>query len=302
MRTLRHQDSRGQGFKDSSEMFKSNGEPKARQMSHLTGSTPLESMNPFAKLNRKGNKNGGFSLIELLVALVLSSMVMAALYRGAISQQKTYSIQEEVIDMQQNVRNAIDRMTREIRMAGYVVNSLAGFGSVNSFSQIVTQGSSSVTIIKGVEVAKLTQNAATGANQLQLNVSGVFDAGTKKYLCLNGKNNYLVQSVNGNQVTLTTALNEPHSLDEPVYLVQAMTFRISPNTADLVIDENTGQGGQVIAENIEGLQFGYTLSGGIVQMVSVTVTGKTKTRDPQYSGDGYRRQTLSSTVELRNRG
>jgi type IV pilus assembly protein PilW len=248
-------------------------------------------------------KNGGFSLIELLLALVLSSMAMAALYRGAISQQKTYSVQEDVIDMQQNVRNAIDRMTREIRMAGYVVNTLTGFGgSVNSFSEIVTQGSTSVTIIKGVEVAKLSQNAATGANQLQLNVSGVFDAGTKRYLCLNGKNNYLVQSVNGNQVTLTTSLTEAHSLDEPVYLVQAMTFRISPNTTDLVMDENTGQGGQVIAENIEGLQFGYTVSGGEVRMVSVTVIGRTKTRDPQYSGDGYRRQTMSSTVELRNMG
>ena len=283
MRTLRQQDSRGQRVEDSS--------------------TPLESLSPFTELNRKKKKNGGFSLIELLLALVLSSIAMAALYRGAISQQKTYTVQEEVIDMQQNVRNGIDRMTREIRMAGYVANTLTGFGgSVNSFSQIVTQGSNSVTIIKGVEVAKLTQNAATGANQLQLNVSGVFDAGTKKYLCINGKNDYLVQSVNGNQVTLTTALTEAHSLDEPVYLVQAITFQISPNTTDLIIDENTGQGGQVIAENIEGLQFGYTLSGTIVQMVSVTVTGRTKTRDPQYSGDGYRRQTLSSTVELRNRG
>ena len=249
------------------------------------------------------NRNAGFSLIELLVALVLSSMAMAALYRGAISQQKTYSVQEEVIDMQQNVRYAVGRMTRDLRMAGYVVNSLTGFGgSVNSFSQIVTRGSDSVTILKGVEVAKLAQNAAIGSNKLQLNVSGVFDGGTKRYLCLNGKNNYLVQSINGNQVALTTALTEAHSLDEPVYLVQAMSFRISPNTTDLVMDENTGQGGQTIAENIESLQFGYTLSGGTVQMVSVTVTGRTKTRDPQYSGDGYRRQTMSSTVELRNMG
>lgn len=249
------------------------------------------------------NKSGGFSLIELLVALVLSSMVMAALYRGAIGQQKTYAVQEEVIDMQQNVRNSVDRMSREIRMAGYVVGSLTGFGgSVNSFSQIVTQGGSSVTIIKGVEVAKLSQNAAIGANQLELDVSGVFDAGTKRYLCLNGKNNYLVQSVNGSQVMLATALTEAHSLDEPVYLIQAISFRISPNSADLVMDENTGQGGQVIAENIEGLQFGYTVSGGTVQMVSVTVIGRTKTKDPQYPGDGYRRQTMSSAIELRNMG
>lgn len=317
MRTLGNQGSRGQGVEDPSEMIRNYKGLKVRLLESFNPFTELPLSSPFRKFSssppfRKGGVGGfqrifhtnkGFTLIELLLALVLSSMAMAALYRGAIGQQKTYTVQEEVIDMQQNVRNSIDRMTREIRMAGYVVSTLTGFGSVNSFSQIVTpappsQGSNSITIIKGVEVAKLNQNAATGTNQLQLNVSGVFDTGTKKYLCINGKNNYLVQSVSENQVTLTTALTEAHSLDEPVYLVQAITFRISPNSTDLVMDENTGQGGQVIAENIEGLQF----DSANARTVSITVNGRTKTRDPQYPGDGYRRQTMSSTVELRNMG
>ena len=250
-------------------------------------------------------KSKGFSLIELLVGLVISSMVMAGLYRSVINQQKAYAIQDEVTDMQQNLRNAIDRLTREIRMAGYGVDpSLTGFGNnVNSFNTIVTQGSSSVTILKAVAVGNLTSPAATGTNQLQLNVN-VFNTGQKRYLYLNGRNsnNYLVQSVNGNQVTLTSSLSEGHLAGEPVYLVQAITFRISPNTTDLVMNGNTGDGDQIIAENIEGLQFGYSLSGTTVQMVSFTITGRTKNRDPQYSGDGYRRQTVGSVVELRNMG
>jgi len=64
-------------------------------------------------------KKNGLTLIELLIALVLSSILIAALYRLFISQQKTYTVQDQVADMQQNIRVAIDQMTREIRMAVY---------------------------------------------------------------------------------------------------------------------------------------------------------------------------------------
>jgi prepilin-type N-terminal cleavage/methylation domain-containing protein len=263
-------------------------------------------------------ENKGLSLIELLIALVISSMMMAALYQTFINQQKTYTTQEEVIDMQQNIRFAIDRMTREIRMAGYGGNILDTVGyenNVNTFTEIITPVNGihdSITIIMADEVATLSQNTATGTNQLELNVNGAFDTDKKKYLCLNGQNNYLVQSVNGNSVTLTTPLLEDHRITEPVYLVKAFTFKISPNTTDLVRDENTGEGGQVVAENIENLQFKYTLKNGNVvdspgnpsdiRMVSVTITARTKMADPQYGGDGYRRQTINSIIELRNMG
>ncbi len=260
-------------------------------------------------------ENKGFSLIELLVALVLSSLIMAALYRTFINQQRTYATQEEVIDMQQNIRSGIDRMTREIRMAGYGGNILDAFGSVNSFTDIISPVNGthdSITIIMADEVALLSQNAATGTNQLELNVNGSFDTDKKKYLCLDGKNHYLVQGVNGNSVTLTTPLLEDHLINEPVSLVKAITFKISPNTTDLVRDENTGKGSQVVAENIENLQFKYTLLNGNVvdspgnpshiRSVSVTLSARTKMTDPQYPGDGYRRQTMNSITELRNMG
>ena len=64
-------------------------------------------------------KNRGVTLIELLVALVISSILIAAFYRLFISQQQTYSVQEQVTDMQQNARVGINRMMSEIRMAGF---------------------------------------------------------------------------------------------------------------------------------------------------------------------------------------
>src|SRR4030042_6190973 len=74
-------------------------------------------------------KKKGLTLIELLIALVLSSILIAALYRGFISQQKNYTVQDQVADMQQNLRIAISQMTTEIRMAGYGGDILSMFAN-----------------------------------------------------------------------------------------------------------------------------------------------------------------------------
>jgi len=73
-------------------------------------------------------KNKGVTLIELLIALVVSGIFIASLYRVFISQQKIYTVQDQVADMQQNIRGAIDRMTKEIRMAGYDPQGTGIFG------------------------------------------------------------------------------------------------------------------------------------------------------------------------------
>ena len=64
-------------------------------------------------------KDKGITLIELMVALVISGFLLAATYRTFISQQKTFVVQEQVVDMQQNVRAAINRMMTELRMSGF---------------------------------------------------------------------------------------------------------------------------------------------------------------------------------------
>jgi type IV pilus assembly protein PilW len=85
-------------------------------------------------------KNEGLTLIELLIALAVGAFVMAGLYRTSIGQQKSYTVQDQVVDVQQNVRAAVDRMTREIRMAGYHKDLLAAAGNISGFTSIITPG------------------------------------------------------------------------------------------------------------------------------------------------------------------
>jgi type IV pilus assembly protein PilW len=78
------------------------------------------------KMYIKSNKNG-FTLIELLVAMAISGIVAGAIFTAFQSQQKSYLIQDQVTEMQQNLRAAMDIMVRDIRMAGYSQGA-PGFG------------------------------------------------------------------------------------------------------------------------------------------------------------------------------
>jgi len=66
------------------------------------------------------NRNtGGFTLIELLVSMGIGMVVLGAVTTTFMSQTKFYSAQEQVNEMEQNARGALDIITRELKMAGY---------------------------------------------------------------------------------------------------------------------------------------------------------------------------------------
>jgi prepilin-type N-terminal cleavage/methylation domain-containing protein len=271
---------------------------------------------PLSPLTLRGDEGGlkknGVTLIELLIALVVSTILTAVLYRIFISHQKIYTVQDQVADMQQNVRIAMGQMTREIRMAGYGGNMLTIFGNVNGFTNIITPASDAITVIFADEVGELKQNASRGAQQLKVTDASIFNTDKKKYLCLNGLNNYVIHSVATDTITVTAPLAEDHPIHQPVYLVKAVSYYIglSGGKSALRRNENTGGGGQPLSENIENLEFSYVDAKGDatanppdIRMVKVTVTARTSRLDPDYKGgDGYRRRTLSSNVKVRNMG
>ncbi|MDY0268509.1 prepilin-type N-terminal cleavage/methylation domain-containing protein [Trichloromonas sp.] len=64
-------------------------------------------------------KQRGFTLVEILIALAISGLLLTAVYAAFQSQQKSYLAQDQVAEVQQNIRAGIDFMVREMRMAGY---------------------------------------------------------------------------------------------------------------------------------------------------------------------------------------
>lgn len=82
----------------------------------------------FMKVHRQG-----FSLIEVLVAMACSAIVIVGVYQMFHSQQQSYLRQDEVVEMQQNLRAGMNLMTKDIRFAGFDPTNLANTGFVVDF-------------------------------------------------------------------------------------------------------------------------------------------------------------------------
>jgi len=73
----------------------------------------------------------GFSLVEILVAMVVSGLVLSGIYSTYQSQQRSYILQEDIAQVQQNLRAAMYLLTRELRMAGFNPSGSAVAGIVD---------------------------------------------------------------------------------------------------------------------------------------------------------------------------
>ena len=60
----------------------------------------------------------GFTMVELLIALFLSSVVMLAVYFVFISNTEQYYRQEQIVQMQENMRFALEHLKNDMRNAG----------------------------------------------------------------------------------------------------------------------------------------------------------------------------------------
>lgn len=77
---------------------------------------------------RRGEK--GFTLVELLVAMSVGIIALAAFYGVFTIQNKRFNVEEQIVEMQQNVRAGIETMTMDVRMAGYDPAGVANFSGI----------------------------------------------------------------------------------------------------------------------------------------------------------------------------
>jgi hypothetical protein len=164
-----------------------------------------------------------------------------------------------------------------------------------------------------------------GTNTIQLaGRASEFDNGYRKYICIGGLETHTIKAVvpSSNTITFLDDDNVVNNfpVGTSVFKVKAITYRLrwdnrNPNMPVLTREDNTDGGGtQVVAENIENLQFKYVLEDNSesdipaeadrskIRLVRVKVDARTSMSDSQFKGDagGYRRRTITSNILVRN--
>ncbi|MFO7767852.1 MAG: prepilin-type N-terminal cleavage/methylation domain-containing protein, partial [bacterium] len=66
--------------------------------------------------------SAGFTLIELLIALVLSSLMFSAMIVVFQTQTRVNTVEQDVVEIQQNARVGLNALSQDIRQAGYFVD------------------------------------------------------------------------------------------------------------------------------------------------------------------------------------
>lgn len=71
----------------------------------------------------------GFTLVELLIAILVTGLLMGAVFNVYLAQTRTEVVQNQLVDMQQNLRVGLEVMAKEIRPAGFDPMGMMGFGA-----------------------------------------------------------------------------------------------------------------------------------------------------------------------------
>jgi len=239
--------------------------------------------------------NRGFTLIELLITLAISGIIMTGVYTAFKSQQDSYLAQEQVAEMQQNIRAALDIMVREVRMAGFdpgrEADATITTATVGRFG--FTQD------IAGAEPDGIDNDGDGTTDETDGSEPDYSDGDT-------GDAN--------ETVTYGFAAGDD---SEPNGIVDGNTVAS--------LGRDTGGGFQPIAENIQAIEFNYLDEGGNatatltdVRSVEISILARTFRPDRNYTNnnsyttpggqtwgpynDNFRRRFQTITVKCRNMG
>ncbi|MCX5831046.1 MAG: prepilin-type N-terminal cleavage/methylation domain-containing protein [Deltaproteobacteria bacterium] len=224
----------------------------------------------------------GFTLVELMIAMTVGLVVLGAVYALFTVQSKHLANQEQLAELHQNARVAMDMMVREISMAGYNQRNAATIAAATPevprcTNALVTAGTSCVGITyAGGDTIKFTADR---------DGSG---------------------SITPDDPTTGDNDNENVAYDINLSMSIMSLRRNSKYT-------KSGSSYQPVVEYVHSLLFEYydgatppatTAILANIRMVKITIVTRAANVDPNYTdptyGDHYRRYTLSAFAFPRN--
>lgn len=178
----------------------------------------------------------GLTLIELLIAMVLSLFLMGGVIAVLLDSKDHFFMAEETSYIQENARFAVDQIGYDIRMAGYfgcsvggnLTNTLNGSGSAGG-------GSYSSNGIKGFEYSERTDADFPADIESASNPVRALVAGTDVVVVNRGEQNDSLVVTSHTPPSATVHLSVSHNMQKGDILVMA-----TPNCSNMSIFQMTG--------------------------------------------------------------
>lgn len=284
----------------------------------------------------RSHAQGGFSLIELMIAMVLGLLVLGAAIAVFQSNQRTFSANEGQNRIQEGARAAYEMMSRDIRAAGGTACSKLArpdeehtytSDETNFLVTPVTGGANEFTVLSGDDSSYQITAATTTTVTLKpeattgWKLSNAFKTTDKVVLC-NATLMYVVTLDGVNDATNTlsfTGTATPVAIYEtgvaPLATVSAARFRSARwylNNGSLYVNRNGVA--EAVVPGATALDVSYLQRNGtsyttapswpdvVAVRVNLTLRGqKTTGGDVKVDGNNYITRTTSNISAVRSR-
>jgi prepilin-type N-terminal cleavage/methylation domain-containing protein len=235
----------------------------------------------------------GYTIIEMLIALAIVSIVLAGLYDLVISSSRTYLAQNAVVEMQADGRAAMDFMARELRQAfdNPTISTTTTGNDTISFNRVEETGYSS------------GGNSGTTLNDTRKSwVAGSFAPSSTSSFTVriirgsgSGQAPITISNNSSTQLTLSQAWGTVPDATS-VYVITMNKGFTRTSASDNVLRYRIGATGSnnPLAENITSHSFSQL---GL-NTLRITLIARTGSIDPNTKQ--YRYYTLTEDVSIRN--
>ncbi|OIP88540.1 MAG: hypothetical protein CO013_07270 [Syntrophobacterales bacterium CG_4_8_14_3_um_filter_58_8] len=187
----------------------------------------------------------GFTLIELLISLAIGMVVLGAMYTVFTIQNRQFTNQEQIAEMQQIARTSMDQMVQEIAMAGFDPNrgatAIAGLTAISATSLtftadldengVTTDTNENVTYAFDSANYRITRNTGGGAQPFAENIEDL----TFTYYDAGGAETATIASIRRIKISIRARTARPDSLytSNNGYRTYTLTSYVTPRNLPL---------------------------------------------------------------------
>ena len=238
-------------------------------------------------VTRQHNARGA-TLIELMLAMVIAIMVVGAGFTVLYATDQATRTNDQVVDMQQSARMAMELIARDVRAAGFGMGGQVGGCVTGGIPAPIVPidnnpagpdtGPDAISLVvpvtsTAVPAWTLANPVGPGFSQLILQtgaVAGMTSAGfsvsalATAQISINGALTATVSAMAGDTLTLSSPVSAPATFPAgtPVYLLQCVTYTVG--TTPVQCDNSAPcllRNGTPMVGGIEDLQVAYGCDG-----------------------------------------